>query len=813
MPWHLRPIKRSLFAGVLTGMSLAYTSYGHLAHADTPALNRGLNEVESETHYVVSKKLTTDPMRSPTYVEDRLADAQLHFRLRNYDRTRNLLLPILAQYPNHTLYSEAVSLAGETFYKQGEFLSAQRHFAIVMDRSAERTFQPHVGRALARLLDIAVRTHQFESAEAYLAKFAYLQNDPTQGALPYYRGKYHYIEAISAEPPAAPPQPAPSAQTPPVAKAQKQAPPQPAFDKAKLAQASQSFAQVPSTSVYYNLAIYFIGVIETLEGKYNAASKTFARVLKLPVKGRAQIKVMELAQLALGRLYYETEQIDKSIKLYESISPSSPRLDVALYEVAWAYLRRGDDDKAERALETLTIVSPNSAFVPDAKVLRGELLLRIGRYDQSSKAFSTARAAFRPIVSELDRALREKRDARQHFRMLLEQHLSEFDPNVLLPAKARQWTAPDPDSKHASAVGSEVLRTRQLLDETRELVRRLEGVIQAPNPVVAYADTRAQRVATTALRNRLTRLLRDTIHNAAAKMPARSNSTLATLRMQRLSLESMIKQLPVTRGDFQRRDEQLLTRYQVQRKHLSDLDVQIAGLEARVVAIERVMVDTKGVKKDPAGLAAIEEELKVHREALSFYRNELKSLKVQIESAQVHIGVGDARYGRDRTLREQYWTAVEQERAELKRLNAGMMMEYEPVFSRVIRLDSTLNRYDLQIDSVVQRRLRNLSQVVQEEKVNIDGYETLLAETESDTEDVVVGLVDHHFVRVRGRFKTLMMRSEVGHIDVAWARREEHRMRADTLSRERVRELQVMEDEYREVMDEGGSTKDKGGAQ
>ena len=48
-----------------------------------------------------------------------------------------------------------------------------------------------------------------------------------------------------------------------------------------------------------------------------------------------------------------------------------------------------------------------------------------------------------------------------------------------------------------------------------------------------------------------------------------------------------------------------------------------------------------------------------------------------------------------------------------------------------------------------------------------------------------------------------MLRADVGKIDVAWARREDHRLRIDALTRERARELQALDDEFRDVMDEG----------
>lgn len=52
------------------------------------------------------------------------------------------------------------------------------------------------------------------------------------------------------------------------------------------------------------------------------------------------------------------------------------------------------------------------------------------------------------------------------------------------------------------------------------------------------------------------------------------------------------------------------------------------------------------------------------------------------------------------------------------------------------------------------------------------------------------------------RFYDLVLRADVGNIDVAWAEREEHRMRVELLTRERAREIKALDDEFNEIMDQ-----------
>ncbi len=67
----------------------------------------------------------------------------------------------------------------------------------------------------------------------------------------------------------------------------------------------------------------------------------------------------------------------------------------------------------------------------------------------------------------------------------------------------------------------------------------------------------------------------------------------------------------------------------------------------------------------------------------------------------------------------------------------------------------------------------------------------------------MVGAITYlNFDRIRQRFSDLVLRADVGKIDVAWARREDARLRIDALTRERAREIQALDDEFRDVMDE-----------
>jgi hypothetical protein len=97
-----------------------------------------------------------------------------------------------------------------------------------------------------------------------------------------------------------------------------------------------------------------------------------------------------------------------------------------------------------------------------------------------------------------------------------------------------------------------------------------------------------------------------------------------------------------------------------------------------------------------------------------------------------------------------------------------------------------------------------MQKVIDEEAVNLTGYRQRLVELDTETEDVVGGITYANFRKVQHRFYDLVLKADVGLIDVGWAEREEHRTRIDLLTRERNRALQALDEEFNEITDERG---------
>ncbi|MFW6067674.1 MAG: tetratricopeptide repeat protein [Myxococcota bacterium] len=750
---------------------------------------RALTDIEGDAEQLASSPLRRSQLRGAHHVEERLTDGELFYRLQDYVRASIIFTDIVENHRKHRAYPDALFLLGESLFHAGDYLGARTRFQEILDRSGDSGFEPYTQRALGRLIEIAIHTRDFENVEGYFQRLSRLPPQEIEAATAYFRAKYLYNRAVPVE----------DVLRDGGAGAD-------AIDTATLEQARHAFEGVQAGSPYYPQARYFVGVIYTLRGQYPQAIEAFRQVLRARASSPEQQKVVELTQLALGRLYYETDRIEQAVEAYQSVPRDSSHFDTALYEIAWAYIRIGDSTKAERALEVLSVAAPDSPHIPDAKVLRGNLLLRNGRFDDASKVFVGVREQFVPIRRKLEQMVAERDDPQAYFRQLVRKNMEAFDASAFLPEKARRWATVDDDMDRALSVLSDLSQARRLVAETSDLILRLSAAIDAPNRAGVFADLRRHLESATALRNRLAGVRRSLVRIEERRLPEGSGE-LAKVRSERRRIERALGGMPTGDDDFVVRDDQLRARYKQLERELKQLEVELMGMEAKATAAERFLDDTAS-ERDPAGLEATQGELAQHRQAVERYHEEIAEVERLIEVAKLQVGVGDMRYARDERLREEYNRLVDREQELMAAAGAARPQEVDRLFGRVARVESVLDRHEAEVESIVNERIADIRTVLEEESQNLEGYRERLASLEGETEAVVGAVTYASFNDVRERFYDLVLRADVGRVDVAWARREEHRMRVDMLTRDRSREIRALDDEFREIMDEGNGDRE-----
>ena len=770
---------------VAVGLAMGSAALSTAAFAqDRRSLETGVSGLENDANEVLRQTLTRDGYRSQKSPEERLSDGRVLLSLKSYVPASMVLTDVVENHPESPQVSEARYLLGEALFGAGDYLGARTRFREVLAHGDEPATRPYTSRALGRLIEIAIRTHNFDGVDEYFERMNRLPTQEVEAAATYFKAKFIYNKAVanvdlhSRE-----------------GKVDGKA-----ADAALLAEARQGFEAVAESSPYYPQARYFVGVILALQGQYQQAIEAFKRVVQIPITAPEQNQVPELARLALGRLYYETDQLDLAVQTYEQIPAESPHFDTALYEVAWVHIRARNTEGAAEALATLQSAAPDSSHVADGIVLRGNLLLRDGELEEATEVFANASAGYSPVRDSLNAIVTEHADTQEYFKTLVREHVDDFAVGTVLPQSAVPFGVDEYELERASEVMQELASVRKLVGETETIIRRFNDALAAENRANIYPDSRRLRIRTTGVLNRAT-VLRQRLLKYVESKSASASGEAAAARAERKSMDADVAKLPLADDDFVARDKKPLEHYRLLGHELRSIETEIYSLEAKIAGAERFVRESAALRSDPAGVAAVEAELKGHRKAVALYRQALTDATHVIDAGRLRVGVDDERYIADRELRLRYKAAGDR---ELSALRGSSGAEVDSLNTRVVGIENKIDGHDRYIDGVLAERHTDLSSKLAAEATILEGHRKRMGELELEAEDVVGGATLIGFNNVRQRVYDLVLRADVGGVDVRWAEREKHRLNVERLTRDRAREIEALDNEYNEIM---GSSK------
>jgi len=344
-------------------------------------------------------------------LKHRFSDAEIQFLLNNYPQASVLFYDLIGSPAFRAMaqYPEALYLLAESLYQEQNYLGSRLYFREHMNLRGS-----HYRDSLARYLEISGRVNEFSGIEEYIDKAK-----GAGGALPadvaYVYGKWLFLRTDLSE-------------------------------RDRIARAREAFESVVAAKAgLSSQATYFLGVLAVQEGKLPEAAAAFEQVVKLEGSGSRDNKVRELANLSLGRVYYELGKFTEAIDRYQEIDYQSGYFVEALYEIAWTHVRKARTDgsaeyeKAHQACEKLLLAAPESVLAPEARILQGHLQLKLGKYQDATDSYSQIINAYLQVYDDIDGRLKAQADPVQYFQRLIAESGKTFDITSLLPPIAAKW--------------------------------------------------------------------------------------------------------------------------------------------------------------------------------------------------------------------------------------------------------------------------------------------------------------------------------------------------------------------------------------
>lgn len=186
-----------------------------------------------------------------------------------------------------------------------------------------------------------------------------------------------------------------------------------------------------SSGAWYTRARYLQGTILAQEGDYPASIAQFQQILSVPALTAEDREVLELARLALGRVYYEVGDYLQATAYYETIPPTSKYFADKLFELVWCFIKQEKWRAAQDQIDIFLIAFPEHRYAVRLRLLGGHLNYKQKRYDEAKSAYDQVVEQFSPVQRRITEIEASREEAGEYFTRLAEARALEMGFDVL----------------------------------------------------------------------------------------------------------------------------------------------------------------------------------------------------------------------------------------------------------------------------------------------------------------------------------------------------------------------------------------------
>ena len=763
--------KWGITAALVLGIAGTIGLSGRTARADSvdDAVKK-LIDLDQRVH-LMSLEFKEAPPPPPDAADRRVLDAQVQLSVKNYDEAATIALDVVEKYPNTRAYDDALYLLGESLFQGRDYYSA-RHY--LQEAVAKNTGSRAEQQALQRLVEVALRTGDYENVDVYLKRLENVPAAAMEPSVPYVRAKYLYF-------------------------------------RGRLDDAQAVFSSIPTTNPYYFQARYFLATLMVKRGDLAGASTAYDDLLKQQPPDDTGKDIQDLARLAIARIFYERSQFDKAIEVYLGVPRQSRYWAEALREQAWTYIKAKDWQRAYRSVNLLLLYDPDTADAPDLRLLEGNLELRMSNFYLASDEFSKVRDEFEPIHRQLQQVIVKSQTDPAYFDSLVGKSLDKFDIGMFVPPTAAKWVKAEPDVARMMSLASDVGEMQRELVDSQKLVERIEHVMQGSGRVGIFPDLAAARTRSVeamneivGTRERFVQKIRAIIDSVLTPEERRQLDQLAILRD---GYSRQASDHPTTDEGSKQHEHSMKSQFGDLDKQVSEMNVEIQALEAQLVALEqyyRVSRSEQKIRPED-----IEGPVRDMRAAIDELRGLHDKLREQIADATHDASAAGSTGQAEREATQKLSGVLAQEltieRKAAGRLSGpdlGQVDRVNDVLSRCDAVQTQLDGFDKRVDGQATVRLATVSRYLTAEKEELASASDKLGAVLDESKSLGGGLAQAMFTKVADKFYDLVVRSDVGIIDVSWGLKDQKTQAVTKLTNLKNLELKALDEDFRKVLEE-----------
>jgi tetratricopeptide (TPR) repeat protein len=702
-------------------------------------------------------------------LETRFNDARVQYLLENYDRASLLLVDVVrdADPREFDSYRRALYLLGDSLYQQRNFLAAQNYLRRVIDLGPGEYYQDSV----VTLLEIAVETGNYDGVDGL---FERVDETELSAGVSYMRAKTLYRQE-------------------------------------KYEEARRFLADAARDDELAHKATYLRGVTQAAEGNYQQARETYRQLIERIGDDDADSRsIKHLSHLALGRIAYETGDLDTAINAYQQLPRESEHFDQALYELTWVLVSQGEYRSASRNADIFLYLSnPDKTFIPEIRLLKADLMLRLDEYEDAKTAYKNASQTFEPIQSSMVRFIDRGETVREYFKKLVEQEFEGQDPTYL-PEDVREYVDEDVEMKDVRLTVEDINRLEDEIETTQAAIEEIEARLGSGSRVRSFPRIAEGISVGIELESQLVelreKLLKKEYELLKPQMSQAERETWNRMRKQMQDVQKRYEAAPHTRQEVQAREEFLGKEFGQMRAELDRLSRQIDGQRQQLKDINRfVRENLEGTMSDKRRQRIEELRAEVRNNIRQLEERE-KAMRQELAVSRQKMGVGDAVTDKERALRQRYRNLLADRRAFLERFHDRVtasrrdsLDRIEQAWSQLPPADERLQTFFTEMNSIASEKAADLRETIARERQMLDRRRERLANLRDSAEGTIAGMAMRNYAEVKNKFDQIVLRGDVGLIDVAWREKEGMTDKIDQLRENRRSELEALRDSFEEV--------------
>ena len=702
-------------------------------------------------------------------LETRFNDARVQYLLENYDRASLLLVDVVrdASPREFDSYRRALYLLGDSLYQQRNFLAAQNYLRRVIDLGPGEYYQDSV----VTLLEIAVETGNYDGVDGL---FERVDETELSAGVSYMRAKTLYRQE-------------------------------------KYEEARRFLADASREDALAHKATYLRGVTQAAEGDYQQARETFRQLIERIGKADADSRsIKHLSHLALGRIAYETGDLDTAINAYQQLPRESEHFDQALYELTWVLVSQGEYRSASRNADIFLYLSnPDKTFIPEIRLLKADLMLRLDEYEDAKTAYKNASETFEPIQSSMVRFIDRGETVREYFKKLVEQEFEGQDPTYL-PEDVREYVDEDVEMRDVRLTVEDINRLEDEIETTQAAIEEIEARLGSGSRVRSFPRIAEGISVGIELESQLVelreKLLKKEYELLKPQMSQAERETWNRMRQQMQDVQKRYEAAPHTRQEVQAREEFLGKEFGQMRAELDRLSRQIDGQRQQLKDINRFVRENLEGTMSQKRRQRIEELRAEVRNNIRQLEQREKAMRQELAVSRQKMGVGDAVTDKERALRQRYKNLLADRRAFLERFHDRVtasrrdsLDRIEQAWSQLPPVDERLRSFFTEMNSIASEKAADLRETIARERQMLDRRRERLANLRSSAQGTIAGMAMRNYAEVKNKFDQIVLRGDVGLIDVAWREKEGMTDKIDQLRENRRSELEALRDSFEEV--------------